>query len=444
MDFLSKEQRERFENTNKLFGLGPQEFTAHLSDEEHNALPQTRLMSSTGDSHFPRHYASVGSIAEMRRLAGFGERVSPNPLVREPPYPEPLPKAVVDSVLSGLNSSLKPQLTQEIADKITAAAAAYVIGDPARVESYVPLINALKFPGRAAVFTGETLTVPDGAVHVIDGDDPVVMNYGRIVVGKNATIRFRAASYLQCQIFTQAPGVAATAGLRDAAPALDAIAEVGDAPSPTIFDFSGAPWTDPAQQGAQGDTGPVQTGASTNGASHYDGGSCVWVCDTQPRNGLQGNAGGTGKTGTPGAPGHPSPAGVHRLGVLTQAVTVIIGGGDGQKGGKGGRGGDGGPGGQPGSTANGCNNSVGVGPQGPGGKGGEGGPGGPGGDSGFVKIYYTWSGPGDGVTVQVRSVSGGKGGEPGDPGTGPSNLGPGGPGGTGKQGATPQFSLNRE
>ena len=75
--------------------------------------------------------------------------------------------------------------------------------------SYVPLINALKFPGRAAVFTGETLTVPDGAVHVIDGDDPVVLNYGRIVVGKNATIRFQTAAYLQCQIFTQEPGGAA-------------------------------------------------------------------------------------------------------------------------------------------------------------------------------------------------------------------------------------------
>ena len=428
MKFLSQEQHEMFVKTNELFGLGPQEFTAQLSDEEIQALPQTRMMSSTGKSDFPRHYISIGSIQEMRKLAGFDESFSPKQCNCEPPYPEPLERSVVESLLSGPSSSLKLKVPQYIADNIAAARAAHVMGDPAKVESYTPLINALTFPARAAVFTGETLTVPDGAVHVIEGDDPVILNYGQIVVGKNATIRLRTACYLRCQIFTQKPGGAAAA----------------DAGGGNTFDFSAAPWTEPAMQGPQGDTGPLQTGASTDGVSHYDGRSCQWICTTQPRNGLQGNHGGTGKPGTCGQRGNPSPAGVHRLGLLTAPATVIIGGAKGQKGGKGGTGGDGGPGGRPGSTANGCNNSVGIGLQGQGGQGGKGGQGGPGGHSGFVALYYSWKGPGEGITVQTRGVQGGEGGDPGDPGTGPSNLGPGGPGDHGKAGECPKFSLNRE
>lgn len=431
MKFLSQEQHGLFIKTNELFGLGPQEYTAQLSDEEIHALPQTRIMASTGKSDFPPHYISVGSIQEMRKLAGFGETFSPEQSSCEPPYPDPLEQSVVEGLLSGPRSTLKPNIPRHIADTIIAAAAAYVMGDPAKVESLVPVINALMFPARAAVFTGETLTVPDGAVHVIDGDDPVILNYGQIVVGRNATIRLRTASYLRTQLFTQKPGAEGAAAAADGGPG-------------TIFDYSGAPWTEPAKQGPQGDTGPVQTGASTNGASRYDGGVCQWICDTQPRNGLQGNPGDKGKPGTPGEPGNASPAGVHRLGLLTTPATVIIGGSNGQKGGKGGKGGDGGPGGLPGSTANGCNNSVTIGPQGPGGKGGDGGPGGPGGASGFVTLYYSWNGQGEGITVQVRDVRGGDGGDPGDPGSGPSNLGPGGPGDHGHQGDIPKFSLNKE
>jgi hypothetical protein len=427
MNFLSLEQHGAFVQTNELFGLGPQEYTAQLSEEEIHALPQTRSMSSTGNSDFPRHYISIGSIQEMRKLAGFPEKFATEQCNCEPPYPEPWERSVVESLLAGPRSSLKPMVPQHIADQIAVAAVAYVMGDPAKVESHVPLINALIFPARAAVFTGETLIVPDGAVHVIEGDDPVILNYGQIVIGANATIRLRTVSYLKCQLFNPKSGRTAAA-------------EAGG----TIFDFSGAPWTEPAAQGPQGDTGPPQTGAATNGASHYDGGVCQWICETQPRNGLQGNDGGTGKTGTNAERGKPSPAGVHRLGRLTAPATVIIGGGNGQKGGKGGTGGDGGQGGLAGSTANGCNNNVNVGPQGRGGKGGPGGTGGPGGNSGFVALYYEWNGAGEGITVQVRDVQGGGGGDPGDPGKGPSNLGPGGPGDHGTAGDIPKFSLNKD
>jgi hypothetical protein len=428
MDFLTAKQKATFAAVNARLGLGPEEFTAALSPGALAALPPVRRMSSKDDSDFPPRIISVGSIEEMRKLVGHDEFVPPQQ-GSEPDYPVAPPQAEIDRILNALHSNAKSEISPELIAAIDQAAIAYVCGNPDKVAAFVPLINAAKFPGRAAVFTGDKLEVPGGATHMITGDDPVVLNYGQITVAHGATIKIKTSTFISSQVFTQELGTSL------------------DAPPQYTYTNIGDPWDQSAQQGGVGPTGPAQTNHGTNGASHYNTSNCKYDCDTQPQNGPPGNAGGTGLIGAPGQKGHPSSGATWRLGEITNPITCLIGGGDGQKGGKGGPGGPGGPGGAKGTPANGCSNNPSDGPQGPGGKGGPGGPGGPGGDSGFVTIYYSYSGQGQGITVTVRTVGGGKGGDGGDPGTGGAgqgNLGQGDIGTPpGTQGAIPKYALNR-
>jgi hypothetical protein len=424
MDFLSREQNERFAEVNARLGLGPDEFTAELPPGDLAALPPVRMMSSTGDSHFPRIFVSIGSIEEMRKLLGHGEFVPPTEGT-EPVYPVAPPQAEIDQILNAIRNNAKPQVSHELKERIEQAAIAYAVGDPDKVAAFVPLINALLYPGRVAAFTGQKLELPGGASHVIAGDDPVVLNYGQISVAAGATIKVNARTFISSQIFTRELGAAADQTY-------------------TIQNI-GEPWNpSAAQQGGQGGTGPAQTGTGANGKSSYNGSNCQWECSTEPTNGPQGNAGLKGLIGSLGAKGHPSAGGNYNLGLITNPITRLIGGGDGQQGGKGGLGGPGGAGGAKGTAATGCANQPTDGPQGAGGQGGDGGPGGPGGDSGYVTAYYSYHGTGLGILVTVRTVAGGAGGQPGDPGPGTGNNGQGNIGTPpGTQGAVPQYGLNK-
>lgn len=424
MHFLSREQNERFAEVNARLGLGPDEFTVELTPGELTALPPLRIMSSTGDSHFPRHVISIGSVEEMRKLVGFGAKFAPPKAGTEPDYPVAPPQAEIDQILNALHTNAKAQISHELMERIEQAAIAYVVGDPGKVAAFVPLINATLYPGRAAVFTGEKLDVPNGSSHLIAGDDPVVLNFGQITVAGGGSIKVKSRTFISAQVFTQEAGISA-----DQAYTIENI---------------GAPWPGAAQQGGVGPTGPAQTATGTNGASNYNSSTCQWNCSTQPTNGPPGNAGKKGQLGSPGAPGHPSAGGIYNLGLVTNPITMLIGGGDGQQGGKGGTGGAGGPGGAKGTAATGCANNPTDGPQGQGGQGGDGGPGGPGGDSGYVTVYYSFNGAGPGIQVTVRTVAGGAGGLPGDPGLGQGNQGSGNIGTPpGTQGAIPKYALNK-
>lgn len=211
------------------------------------------------------------------------------------------------------------------------------------------------------------------------------------------------------------------------------------------FDYSGTPWTTPAEPGPPGGTGPAQKDKGQSGKSSYNSGNCKWSCSVQPQSGPKGNSGLTPDTPTQAAKGKPGVGGVHRLGLLKGPITILIGGADGQIGAKGGTGGPGGPGGAPGAGATGCNNSVSTGPQGKGGKGGDGGQGGDGGESPLIKIYYSYTGADpEPIKVTANGVSGGDGGTRGDPGKGVEDLGYGTKGPRGNPGQTPNAQLNRE
>jgi len=203
MDFLSKEQNKCFAETNARFGLGPHEYTAELTPDELAALPLTRIMSSTGDSHFPRHVIPIGSIEEMRTLVGFTEEFVAPEEGSEPDYPLAPPQDEIERILNAVMTNKKPDICADLMERIYAAAIAYVAGNPARVEAFVPLINATQFPGRAAVFTGDKLDLPPGASHIITGDDPVLLNYGSITVAQGASIKVESRVFINSQLFTQ-------------------------------------------------------------------------------------------------------------------------------------------------------------------------------------------------------------------------------------------------
>jgi hypothetical protein len=203
MNFLSDTQRAEFAATNARFGLGPEEFTAQLSDVELAKLPETRMMSSTGHTDFPRHIISIGSIEEMRSMAGYGDTYSDAKTGGEPAYPPEITEAQSREWLGTVETASKEAIPEEIRKNIHAAMIAYVTGDPARVAGYVSLINATHFPGRAAVFTGDVLKVPEATKLVIQGEDPVLLNFGHITVAKGATIRVNTRVFFQSQIFTQ-------------------------------------------------------------------------------------------------------------------------------------------------------------------------------------------------------------------------------------------------
>jgi hypothetical protein len=430
MDFLTDEQNERFATINARLGLGPTEFTAQLPVGKFVALPSVRTMSSTKHSDFPVQYIGIGSVEEMRTMVGVANEIVISHTGSEPDYPVAPSQAEIERILHAIGSGMNPQISPELMERIKQALLVYVVGDPARVTAFVPLINATQFPGRAAVFTGDILEVPAGTTHEITGEDPVVLNYGKIIVGPGASIKVRTATFINSQICLQEQGAGAAA-----------------AADPYTYQYVADAMVPPvAQQGGTGPTGDPQTKTGTDGSSSYNTGTCKYDCKVEPGNGPQGNDGKKGQTGATGMKGHPSPGGIHNVGAISGPITILIAAGDGQKGGKGGTGGAGSPGGAKGKAATGCANQPTDGKQGRGGQGGDGGPGGDGGDGPLITIYYTYNGGGDPpIKVTVRNGNPGGGGEPGDPGAGTGNLGQGGIGKPpGNPGPNPKFALNRQ
>jgi hypothetical protein len=204
MDYLTDEQRAAFEANNALVGLGPAEFTAPPPQQRGSlAPPSRRLMShDPEESNFTPHLVEVGSIADLRRIAGFPEEHVG--AAAEPHYPDP-PSEQELQLVSGNNlTSQKFQTDDEdLQQRIMQAANAYVMGDPSKVKEYEPLINAAMFPGQVAAFAGDTLEIPANTVHVIGGDNPVYLNYGQIIVGEGATISIETYATINTQIFVQ-------------------------------------------------------------------------------------------------------------------------------------------------------------------------------------------------------------------------------------------------
>src|SRR5687767_8950649 len=77
MDYLTEEQKASFAATNALLGLGPNDLTAEpaLAGRRSLRTESMNIMSSNAEeSHFTPHLVEVGSIADLRALAGLPEQ----------------------------------------------------------------------------------------------------------------------------------------------------------------------------------------------------------------------------------------------------------------------------------------------------------------------------------------------------------------------------------
>ena len=205
LDFLTKEQREAFAKINALLGLGPDEVTYSFSAEHGESQPHNLVFSSDpAESHVPPHFIPVGSIAELRKVAGYDD-IHPKLEARkedEVHYPGQIAAHEL-ALLDSQAKSMKPSVSPDLYKRIEKAATAYVMLDPERVREYEPLINATLFPGKVAAFVAANLDVPPGQTITLTGPDGTVFNYGAVTVGAGGSIAVDVHCTFNCQTFTQ-------------------------------------------------------------------------------------------------------------------------------------------------------------------------------------------------------------------------------------------------
>lgn len=212
---LTAEQQATFAKVNALFGLGPDEVTFswpsvvaadRMPATGRRPAPGLILSSDPAESHVPPHFVPVGSIAELRKIAGYDD-IHPQPTVREEDeqyYPGPLSEDE-KGLLASQSTGLKPNLSPELRARVERAATAYVMLNPERVREYESLINAALFPGQVAVFVAPDLLVKSGEVYRITGDGqiPVAVNFTTVTVEAGGCIAIDVNCILNCQTFTQ-------------------------------------------------------------------------------------------------------------------------------------------------------------------------------------------------------------------------------------------------
>ncbi len=204
MDFLTDQQRANFASFNQRLGLAPDELI-HDTTEQHAQLKAVNdgpviISSNPGESHIPVKIVPVGSIAELNKMVGLPDNGDDSDVH----YPDPLPEHQT-SLLQTANSraELFAGLDDSTFETVKKAATAFLMGNSARLADHEPMINAMMFPGQVALATGSDLNIPAGQTYVIQGNDPVVLNYGRITVGTGAQIKVLTDTTLSTQIFVQ-------------------------------------------------------------------------------------------------------------------------------------------------------------------------------------------------------------------------------------------------
>ncbi len=416
---LSEQQQANYEAVNHRLGLpaGFRTDYGEVSNPTRNG--KDIVISSEPDaSDVPVLLLPIGSIAELK--AAIGRAVGADDSVVD--YPAPLPTEQLNLVHTVRSrAELFSKLPDSSLAAIHQAATAWLLGNPSRVASFEPLINASLFPGQIAYAAGETLVVPDNINLVLSGTDLLVVNYKTIQLGTGSALNvFASGLVVTQQIDRRSSSAAADAGIP--------------------LNCFGTDYTEAAGIGNTGAVGARGT-QGTPGTTVYDGGSCTYKCKSQPGNGNDGGEGSKGGPGVAGLKGRSATDNVFNLGDIMGNLTVNAGGGKGQKGGKGGTGGDGGTAGQPGSKPDQCSTAAGPGKQGPGGQGGDGNNGGDGGDGGVVLVNYTSiSGQ---VFTNPSKGAGGDPGDPGEPGSGNGNKGRGNSGHKGNEGTLPKILIQQ-
>ncbi|PRY74631.1 hypothetical protein CLV80_11613 [Yoonia maritima] len=413
MRFLDLEAVARFEEINSRVGLSLRDST--VSDEFEIAQGQTKTLTSddTSDVVLPQTtLESVAHFADIAALAYRGKDHTPKSsyVVPDTAQIDAL-AAAADQGLHALSSDQRMLLHSALCD---------VVADGAgRGGALLEIADRVLFPTATSLFVTPRVVIRDGALLRFTGTMPVLVNIGQLVIEGVGCF----ASHTQMMFFAQSTVIQAQddRALTLTSSGLHVNPSINFVPPDLPVALTGDPGTN-----------GTQPAKAANGKSHQSTtGTCPYVCDKAPGDGVKGNPGGTGVVGATGGAGTSiNPPFPLNLGAVTGVVTVNYGGGNGQTGGTGGPGGPGGPGGQPGDAPTGCTAKT-QGPVGQGGRGGPGGPGGPGGSA--PPGPYTYSGQGS-VEIAYNDDNGGAGGAGGGPGIGTPAYADGGRGTKGAPG----------
>jgi len=154
---LTHDQKKNYAAVNKKFGIDDLEST--YRPEEYAGKPLT-FSADPAQSDIPPRLITVQTIADLKALTG-------NPPDRDDTdidYPADSGSCTEEQIKANLPK----------------AARAYVLGNPEKVNTYEPLINAQMFPMSVAYFAATTPYIIDKPV-VITGPGPVAWNYPNIV-----------------------------------------------------------------------------------------------------------------------------------------------------------------------------------------------------------------------------------------------------------------------
>lgn len=184
----TREQQERFDDVNRRLGITADQVKASFKAlleaqrKKHGALT---FSSDPIESDIEPIYINVGSIQQLKELVGLPDDSKDHDF----PYPPPL-TAQDKEIFKNAKSlaDFRSNISDTLASKIRKAAEAYVMANSKKVSEYTQMINDTGFPGRLAVFTGDTLDIPANSTYSVTGPDPVVWNYVSINVGANGQI----------------------------------------------------------------------------------------------------------------------------------------------------------------------------------------------------------------------------------------------------------------
>ncbi|HEX6370724.1 MAG TPA: hypothetical protein VF006_17540 [Longimicrobium sp.] len=206
-DSMNDDQKSAF--TRKMERLGLSATALTHSDELRTgaARPGPTILSSDPDeSHLPPTIVEVRDVAHFKELSGVPDAHYESRKYSDVAfdYPQPLDERRAKIVADSRNQcDLEYQLTDAELGDVRKAAHAYVMGNSAKVQSHEPVINAMLFPTRMAVFAGESIVVTKDNPLIIQGPNPVVLNYASIKVEDGGQIIVKVTADVNAQTFIQ-------------------------------------------------------------------------------------------------------------------------------------------------------------------------------------------------------------------------------------------------
>lgn len=208
MASLTPAQQGRFLKINERLGITAdaiarqKELLQAAQSGQRNAQSGKQELVFSSDpieSHVPPIYVSVGSIADAKRLVGVDDDSDDAHVA----YPQAFPQQYADVFRTAKSKGeVFGKVYPEFFVQLEKAAHAYVMGNSRKVQEYEDAINAVLFPGRIAVFTGDDLIIPQDGIFRIKGPDPIYLNYQSIITGSDAEIWITTKAILNTQNFT--------------------------------------------------------------------------------------------------------------------------------------------------------------------------------------------------------------------------------------------------